>query len=106
MSAGETLLQRAEKFMASADYGTDHWSELPDALVRDLATEIERLSAGTGGEVDARDAARYRWLRDEPTSHLYVRLKEKITTSGMSVCSGPTLDHEIDKRIARTQEPR
>lgn len=47
-----------------------------------------------------RDAARYRWLRDEPSSHLYVRLKEKMTTSGMSVCSGPTLDYEIDKRLA------
>ena len=51
------------------------------------------------------DAERYRWLRDEPTSHLYVRLKEKLTTSGMSVCSGPTLDHEIDKRRAALGEP-
>ena len=44
-----------------------------------------------------RDAARYRWLRDEATSHLYVR-KNDGGKYGVSVCTGVILDCEVDMR--------
>ena len=43
------------------------------------------------------DAARYRWLRDEATSHLYVR-KNDGGKYGVSVCTGVILDCEVDMR--------
>lgn len=79
-------------------------AELLDALERAASAtcwcQDERLAILSYVAGLERDTERYRWLRDEPSSHLYVRLKEKMTTSGMSVCSGPTLDYEIDKRLA------
>lgn len=105
-SIEKDLVQRAERFMASADYGTDHWSEMPDALVRDLAAEIQRLRALPSAELE-RDAERYRWLRDRADMKFsggLNGLKLAHTTLGAKH-HGPQWDERIDAARAKEAKP-